>query len=700
MTNKSTYQRLLVWLPVFMLAACADPAEQADVAADVANESFDNWPMHGFDSNEQRHSPLTQITRENISELSLAWYVELPDQRGQEATPLVIDGVMYTTAAWSVVYALDAATGEVLWRFDPEVDRGWAVNACCDVVNRGVAWWDGTLVFGTLDGRLIALDAADGSERWSVQTTDTNERYSITGAPRVANGLAYIGNGGAEFGVRGYMSAYDIATGELAWRFYTVPGNPADGFENEAMEMAAETWFGEWWALGGGGTVWDSMVHDPELNLLYIGTGNSSPWDPLKRSEGRGDNLFLSSIVALNADTGEYVWHYQTTPGDAWDYTATQHIMLADLEIGGTERKVLMQAPKNGFFYVIDRETGELISAEAIVPVSWADGVDIATGRPNVTDEAKYWETGQPALLTPAFLGAHNWHPMSFNPQTGHVYIPAQELSFPYASAAELEPMQLAANLGIDTGVARLPDDPAVIEAVKEMTRGHLAAWDPVTQSEAWRVQYPGPWNGGVLSTASNLVFQGTAAGFLNAYDAADGEKLWEFSTQTGIVAPPMTYSVNGEQYLTVMAGWGGIFPLIIGPIASASGETVNRSRILTFRLGGSETLPPVTDLPREFPDFSAIDIDPDQVETGFAVFDRFCGHCHGAGAVGGGVITDLRYSAFLGDADAWATVVIEGSHENLGMVGFGEEISNDQAQAVRHYVLDRQRFAIRTAAP
>ena len=527
-----------------------------------------------------------------------------------------------------------------------------------------------------------------------------NYPYTITGAPRVANGLAYIGNGGAEFGVRGYMSAYDIATGEMRWRFYTVPGNPADGFESDTMEMAAETWNGEWWELGGGGTVWDSMAWDPELNLLYIGTGNSSPWNPQMRSAGEGDNLFVSSIVALNADTGDYVWHYQTTPGDAWDYTATQHIMLADLEIDGETRKVLMQAPKNGFFYVIDRETGELISAENIVPVTWADGVDLETGRPNIVPEAKYWQTGEPSFQTPAFLGAHNWHPMSYNPQTGYVYIPAQELSFPYTSAAELEPKWLAANLGIDTTIARLPDDPAVIEGIKEATRGHLAAWDPVTQTEVWRVQYPGPWNGGVLSTASNLVFQGTAAGFLNAYDAVSGDKLWEFSTQTGIVAPPMTYTVDGEQYLTVMAGWGGIFPLITGPIASASGETVNRSRILTFRIGGTESLPPVTDLPREFPDFSAIEIDPNQVEAGFAVYDRYCGACHGAGAVGGGVIADLRYSAFAGDATAWETVVLEGSHVNLGMVAFGSEISSEEAQAVRQYVLDRQRFAVRTAAP
>jgi PQQ-dependent dehydrogenase (methanol/ethanol family) len=413
-------------------------SETFPTIADAENHPGD-WLAHGRTWSEQRFSPLETINTESVENLSLAWYVDLPGSRGQEASPIIVGGVMYTTTAWSIVHALDARTGETLWSYDPEVDRSHAVNGCCDAVNRGVAWWEDRVIVGTLDGRLIALDSQTGEMLWSVLTVDLSQPYTITGAPRVAEGLVFIGNGGAEFGVRGYVTAYDIETGEQRWRFYTVPGNPADGFESETMAMAAETWAGEWWLLGGGGTAWDSMAYDPELGLLYIGTGNSSPWNPQIRSEGVGDNLFVSSIVALDADTGEYVWHYQTTPGDAWDYTATQHMILADLEIDGAMRQVIMQAPKNGFFYVIDRITGEFLSGENFVPVTWADGIDPETGRPNILDSAKYWETGEVSLQSPSFLGGHNWHPMSFSPETGLVYLPAQEISFPYMADNNFE---------------------------------------------------------------------------------------------------------------------------------------------------------------------------------------------------------------------------------------------------------------------
>ncbi|MDG2090297.1 MAG: PQQ-dependent dehydrogenase, methanol/ethanol family [Gammaproteobacteria bacterium] len=661
--------------------------------ADAENRPGD-WLAHGRTWSEQRFSPLEEINPETVSDLSLAWYVDLPESRGQEASPIIVDGIMYTTAAWSVVYALNAATGEELWRYDPEVDRSHAVKGCCDAVSRGVAWWEDRVIVGTLDGRLIAIDTETGEEIWSRLTVDLSQAYTITGAPRVAEGLVFIGNGGAEFGVRGYVTAYDIETGEQRWRFYTVPGNPAYGFESDTMEMAAETWQGEWWELGGGGTAWDSMAYDPDLGLLYIGTGNSSPWNPLIRSEGVGDNLFVSSIVALDADTGDYVWHYQTTPGDAWDYTATQHMILADLEIDGALRQVLMQAPKNGFFYVIDRATGEFISGENFVPVTWADGIDYETGRPNVVDSAKYWETGEVSLQSPAFLGGHNWHPMSYSPETGLVYLPAQEMSFPYLADNNFEAKNLAANLGVDTSAARLPDDPAVIEAVKAGTLGHLLAWDPVAQEERWRVQYPGPWNGGVLTTASDLLFQGTAAGFLKAYDVNDGTELWEYPTQAGIVAPPVTYEVDGEQYLTVMAGWGGIFTIITGPLSLSSGQTLDNSRILTFKIGGEATLPDFELSSPDLPDLTNVEIDRELAEQGFAVYDRYCGACHGAGAVGSGVIQDLRYSAFPSDSAAFATVVLDGIFADQGMVGFGSELDAEDAEAVRHYIMTRQEFA------
>jgi alcohol dehydrogenase (cytochrome c)/quinohemoprotein ethanol dehydrogenase len=324
----------------------------------AADQEPGNWLSHGRSYDEQRFSPLKQINSDNAADLGLEWIYEFDTRRGLEATPIVVDGVMFTTGAWSQVFALDARSGELLWKYDPEVPGEWAVHACCDVVNRGVAIWEGSVFVGTLDGRLVSLDARTGKVNWTVLTIDKSKPYTITGAPRVVNGKVVIGNGGAEYGVRGYVSAYSAETGAMAWRFYTVPGNPAEGFESEVMEKAAETWTGEWWTMGGGGTVWDSMAFDPELNLLYIGVGNGSPWNQQLRSPGGGDNLFLSSIVALDADTGKYVWHYQTTPGETWDYTATQHMILTELEIDGRERKVLLQAPKNGFFYVLDRENG------------------------------------------------------------------------------------------------------------------------------------------------------------------------------------------------------------------------------------------------------------------------------------------------------------------------------------------------------
>ncbi|HZD52745.1 MAG TPA: PQQ-dependent dehydrogenase, methanol/ethanol family, partial [Woeseiaceae bacterium] len=390
---------------------------------EAADSEPGNWLSHGRTYREQRFSPLTQIDADNAARLGLAWYYDLDTNRGQEATPIVVDGIMFVSTAWSKVKALNAATGELLWAYDPEVAGEKAVETCCDVVNRGVAVWKGRVYVGTLDGRLIALDAATGKPVWSAQTTDPALPYSITGAPRVFEDKVVIGNGGAEFGVRGYVSAFDAATGERAWRFYTVPGDPSKPFESKAMERAAETWTGEWWKLGGGGTVWDSIVFDPALGLVYIGIGNGSPWNQSIRSPDGGDNLFLASIVALDVDTGEYVWHYQTTPGESWDYTATQPMILADLEIDGRERKVIMQAPKNGFFYVLDRETGELISAQPFATVTWASAIDPETGRPVENGQARY-SGPAPALVAPGPGGAHSWQPMAYYPQTGLVYIP------------------------------------------------------------------------------------------------------------------------------------------------------------------------------------------------------------------------------------------------------------------------------------
>ncbi|MDP2390649.1 MAG: PQQ-dependent dehydrogenase, methanol/ethanol family, partial [Acidobacteriota bacterium] len=525
---------------VGLVTAQQAPAPVDDKALASVESRPGDWLSYGRDYYEQRFSPLDQINDTNAAKLGLAWSFETATDRGLEATPLVIDGVMYTTGSWSVVYAVDARTGKQLWKFDPEVHRKYDQLACCDVVNRGAAFYKGRVYLGALDGRLIAIDAVSGKPSWSVTTVDQKQAYTSTGAPRIANGKVIIGNGGAEYGVRGYVSAYDAETGKLAWRFYTVPGDPSKPQENKALDVALPTWKGEnWWKFGGGGTVWDSIVYDPELNLLYVGTGNGAAWNREIRSPGGGDNLYLASILAINPDNGELVWHYQTVPGDTWDYTAVQPMMLADLQMGGRLRKVLMQAPKNGFFYVLDRATGELLAADPYVTVNWASHVDMKTGRPVEMPGADYKEKG--TYIRPGPLGGHNWQAMSFSPKTGLVYIPAQDNGRYYEQPKDFEYRPLEYNLGL-APVGRNMDRYDVPYT------GRLLAWDPVARKPRWTVEYGSYWNGGTLATAGNLVFQGTAAGDFIAYHAATGEKLWSSWATTGIVAPPITYMIDGKQ--------------------------------------------------------------------------------------------------------------------------------------------------------
>ena len=538
------------------------------VAADVtpvdgkrilnADKEPHNWLSHGRTYSEQRYSPLDKINDKNVGKLGVAWSFEMPAKRGMEATPLVIDGRMYTTSAWSVVYALDAKSGKLLWTYDPKVPRNWAKRACCDVVNRGVAAWGDKVYVGTIDGRLVALEAKTGKVVWDVNTINRSQAYTITGAPRIVKGKVIIGNGGAEFGVRGYVSAYDAETGKMAWRFYTVPGDPKKGFESKTMEMAAKTWTGQWWKYGGGGTVWDSMAYDAELDLLYIGVGNGSPWDRDVRSPKGGDNLFLSSIVALKPDTGEYVWHYQTTPGDTWDYTATQHMILLNAKIAGEDRKLLVQAPKNGFFYVLDRTNGELISAEKFVQVTWASKVDLKTGRPVETKNARYPDPKKPQFTFPSPFGGHNWHPMAYSPKTGLVYLPAQEMPFVYGKRKGFKYKPGEWNLGVKFSHSSLPEDRKAAAKIIPLLKGRLLAWDPVKNKKVFSIEHPGPWNGGVLATAGNLIFQGTPGGTFNAYRADNGKKLWSTHAQTGVVAAPATYAVDGEQYRRRFRPGGG----------------------------------------------------------------------------------------------------------------------------------------------
>jgi PQQ-dependent dehydrogenase (methanol/ethanol family) len=667
-------------------APTSNPAPVSAIAPDVG------WAQHGLEAGEGRFSTLADINADNVADLGLAWYFDFPTSRGLEATPLIVDGVMYTSGSWSMVFAHDAASGELLWFYDPEVPRNWAVHLCCDVVNRGVAYHNGNVFFGTLDGRLVSLNATDGKKRWEIQTTDKERPYSITGAPRIVKDKVVIGNGGSELGVRGYVSAYNTTDGAMAWRFYTVPGNPADGFESETMKRAAETWGGgPWWEVGGGGTVWDSMAYDAELNLLYIGVGNGAPWNRNIRSPDGGDNLFLSSIVALNPDDGSYVWHYQTTPGETWDYTATQHMILAELTLDGEQRDVIMQAPKNGFFYVLDRKTGELLSADTYATVTWASHVDMDSGRPVETEGSRYKEQAT-GLQLPGPIGGHNWHPMSYNPDTGLVYIPKQDAPWVYDQDREFRHRKGYWNTGTDNRVASMPDDPAIKAAVLASVNGAIVAWDPVKGEPRWTVEHKGPWNGGMLSTKGNVLFQGNAAGELVAYRADDGTRLWSFDAQTGIVAPPVTFRQNGEQYVAVAAGWGGSLALVGGE-ALLAGPIPNRSRLLVFKLGAKGELPPA-EKPELIIDPPELTASAEEVTAGKKVYLEYCVFCHGDGAVSGGATPDLR--ALTPEKHAqWDAIVLGGMHWQNGMVGFGGELNKTQSDNIHHYVIERAHFSL-----
>jgi quinohemoprotein ethanol dehydrogenase len=690
---------LSILLAGIALTACSRSGKQADATpaavgkADVdgariinADSEPGSWMSHGRTYSEQRFSPLDAITRDNVGQLGLTWFADMDTQRGQEATPLVVDGVLYVSTAWSKVKAYDAKSGKALWSFDPQVPGETGVNACCDVVNRGVAVWKGKVFVGTIDGRLIALDASNGNKLWDVVTVDQSKPYTITGAPRVVKGKVLIGNGGAEFGVRGYVSAYDVDTGKMAWRFYTVPGNPAEGFEQPILETAAKTWHGQWWRIGGGGTVWDSMSYDPELDLLYIGVGNGSPWNHSFRSEGKGDNLFLSSIVALKPDTGEYVWHYQSTPGETWDHTATQQIIIADLMIDGAKRRVLMQAPKNGFFYVIDAANGKLISAKNFTETAWATHVDLKTGRPVENPAARYNVTGKPFLSHQNPNGAHTWHSMAYSPQTGLVYLPIHGTPFLFGKPEKFDPVKMATNVGSDFSPNATLDPKDVLAK----TFGRLIAWDPVNQREVWRVERAGPANGGALATAGGLVFQGTGSGEFTALDAANGTQLWAAPTRTGVIAAPMTYAIDGEQYVAILVGTGSSWALIGGDTNMKGFTLPNVSRLLVYKPGGKLQLPAAAPLQRPPMTPPAATAAADVIARGAPLYGTYCGSCHGGGVVGVGLLPDLRRTPLLHSAAGWEQVVIGGELKARGMASFANVMSKEDAQAVRAFVILR----------
>lgn len=688
---------LIIW---FVLRSPGMSSAEADLQTAIKNPA--NWATHGGTFDEQRFSTLEQINSGNIERLGLAWSTELDTNRGQETTPLVIDGRVYLTTAWSKVVALDGRTGKPLWAYDPQVPGAKGVDGCCDVVNRGAAYYDGKIFVGTFDGRLVALDAGSGKPLWSVNTiVDPSRPYTITGAPRIVKGNVIIGNGGADLGVRGYITAYDTANGAKKWRFYTVPrpdGRP-DGevSDSELQAKAASTWSdGAWKQTGGGGTVWDAIVYDPEFDQILIGVGNGSPWDHVLRSGGKGDNLFLSSIVALNASTGTYKWHYQINPGDSWDFTATQTITLANLTIDGKPRKILMQAPKNGFFYVIDRETGKLISAKPYTKVTWATSIDTATGRPQEVPGARYRDAT--FLMYPSAFGGHSWYPMAFSPQTGLVYLPVQEVPMFYERDSEFRVRAGTFNTGIFSSKNLFPTEKAQIAAARASVKGALVAWDPVAQREVWRAEQPGPANAGTMVTAGNLVFEGNPQGAFRAFDAKSGKELWKFQAQTSVGGSPITYSIDGEQYVLVVSGAGGGFA-VSSPFLDDKRAKPN-GRVLAFRLGGTAALP-AYDAPALNPATAPPGVfTPAQIEHGGRIFETTCSWCHGAGAVSGGVLPDLRRSSVLGNRDIWQDVVLGGILADRGMVSFSRNMKPEDAEAVRAYVVAKSRHLAKEEGP
>ncbi len=652
-----------------------------------------SWLTVGGSYLEQHYSPLDQINENTVKDLGLAWYADIDTERGQEATPVIVDGVLYVSTAWSMVKAFDIRSGTLLWEFDPEVAKSKAVDACCDVINRGVAVWNGKVYVGALDGRLIALDGKTGKVVWSVQTTDTSAPYTITGAPRIVKGKVIIGNGGAEYHVRGYVTAYDAETGRQAWRWWTVPGDPSKPYEQPELARAAKTWRGDnYWKIGGGGTVWDGMVYDPDLDTIFVGTGNGNPWNQAIRSPGGGDNLFLASIVALDPNTGSYKWHYQTTPGETWDYTATQPIMLADLVYPQGRRRVVMQAPKNGFFYVLDAKSGELLSAEKYAPLSWATHVDMKTGRPVEVDDARYEVTQRPVIVWPGALGMHNWYPMAFSPKTNLVYVPVHVNNAAYASPKEFKFNPEGLNTGVEfTGGAALYDLPGA--PPRGQVESYILAWDPVKGKETYRIKNAVYGGSGVLATGGNLLFSGNHSGEFNAYRAATGEKLWSAPTQSRVVAGAASFAVDGQQHVAVLVGGRGL----PNDQKRTNPLSANNSRLLVFKLGGTAKLPAT--MPAMTAGAPRVRIDPPLLtasnETVFAgqqAYASNCAVCHGPEAVpgAGSIAPDLRYSGLLPIRNGWNPTVRDGDRSQRGMPAFGANLPLETTDAILQYIIKR----------
>lgn len=709
-------------LLLVLVAGCAAPVP-GNVTLERwkhADQEPGQWLGLGRTYRADRFSPLTRITADNAKQLGFAWEYQAPSRRGrvdhgQEATPIVVDGVLYVSGPWGTAFAVDAKTGQEKWRYDPPVDGSYGRRACCDVVSRGLSVWGGRVYVATLDGWLVALDAATGKEVWKADTfVDRDTRfYTITGPPIVAKDVVVVGNSGAEFGVRGYITAYDLATGKQRWRFFTVPGDPAKGpDEHPEVTLARKSWDPKSdWASGLGGTVWGEMNYDPELNLLYVGTGNSSPYPMWFRSPAGGDNLFLTSILAINPDDGRMKWYYQTTPGEIWDYTATMNMILADLTIGGKPRKVIMQAPKNGFYYVLDRETGQFISAEPFVYVNWASRIDSA-GRPVLTGKALYRD--KPAAIFPTQTGGHNWQPMAFNPQTGLVYIPARDEGMIMFSDQTYKWLPGDVNMGSAAVFGELPKEfkasqelPMTVSAelaaqLRQATAGEpsmatqefLLAWDPVAQKERWRVPISKTeWiGGGVLTTAGNLVIQGTGSGKLVVYRADTGEKLHELEVGTGIIAAPVSYEIDGEQYVALIAGFGGAVNPVLSP-ETAAAHYQNYGRILAFKLGGGSVPLPPKRVPQAVPEPPTVAWYADSLaDRGSGLYALRCARCHGGkGEQQLSAYPDLHRLP-AATHEIFDSVVLGGKYAPNGMASFADVLTPADARAIHAYLIREQR--------
>ena len=702
----------------FLPAVGAAQVSYADANIDQARLSAadaepQNWLSLGRDGNQTYFSPLAKIDQTNVGRLGFAWSYDMPTARGQEATPIVVDGVMYTSGTWGYVYAVDAATGKERWSFDPAADPRAARNPCCDLVNRGVAVWKGKVFVASVDGRLHALDAATGKELWKVDTiTDRTQSYASTGAVYIAGDVAVIGNAGSDMdhgGVRGYVSAYDTETGALKWRFYTVPGERGKPYENPELAAADKTWpAGREAQYKGGGTVWDGFAYDPDLDLVYFGTANAAPYDLRLLGPGPTDALFTAAILALHAKTGRVAWHYQTTPDDHWDFDATQKLILADLPSGGTKRHVIMQANKNGFCYVLDRKTGQLLSAKNYVEVNWASGIDMKTGRPIETPQSDWYL--QPKSIAPSWAGGHTWPAMSYDAKTGLVYIPTLEAPAVWLDMARSAGGSVRYLNGFFTGNSVITDDAydadamrpyyGEVPSLKSLQAGHkkplvreqLRAWDPVRQTVVWERETSAGlrnYDGGVMSTAGNLVFQGRGSGEMWVYAADTGKALKVIPTGSHIMAAPMTYAVDGVQYVAVQGGYGGT-AITVGttPPGSAAAKYENINRIIVFRLDGGPVPTPPERHDAAFPKPPAGTATADQIHRGDVKFIEQCSRCH---ALGPSITPDLRKMSPEMHA-AFNDILLKGASAPLGMESFADILDQADVDAIHAYLIDQNR--------